>query len=696
MRGRRIVLALALATGCLVVSVAQASTASAHAQIVSSTPADGTNLTAAPRTLTLVLSEAVELRYTKITLTDGQGRPTVLSGLRIGEPQGGSRPAEQATGAEQAASGAGSGAEEETPVTITADLPALEPDLYHVAWSTVSSDDLHATSGVLVFGVQTAVPPRAAQPSDPLPAPGEVTLRWVGLVGVGGATGAALLWLLLARRRRGDDEPLRALALPMVGGRLLSLAALGATVGGAADLARLVVQAHVAGGGWLAPTAHLLAGNYGARWAGREVAAVGIIALALRARQGRTEPSTRDRTRIRGRMVLGIVALSGLYALAVTLTGHAGAGAARHPVRIAVESAHVTAAMAWVGALVTGSLVLWRPVAGHPARGHLARATIAQFRRLVLARFGIVAASCLAVMITTGLLLARSGVASADALLMSTYGRLLLVKLLLVGLALSAAAATALSVHPHLLPRRAAVLVRALPLRLLLTMEALAAVAVVLAAAALGSARPAVGPAWAAAPTVQPLVSGTAGDLVETVHVAPNRPGRNFVTADVFDSRRPMLAPIGSVQVTLTGPDGVGTSAVATAQGNGRWLLATDAMTTGGRWSVDLAVARPGLPVSVQRYGWVVSDPTLPNRRTVASDQPLAPTLTHLAEGVAGFAALAGLIFGWRQTRGRRSRTSAPPSGASPTDTSPLNVAETAATSASPSPVPGSSPGGWR
>ena len=239
-------------------------------------------------------------------------------------------------------------------------------------------------------------------------------------------------------------------------------------------------------------------------------------------------------------------------------------------------------------------------------------------------------------------------------------------------------------------------MVGSLPLRLLLTIEALAAVAVVLAAAALGSATPAVGPAWTAAPKVQPLVSGTAGDLVETVQVAPNRPGRNFVTGDVFDSRRPMPAPIGSVQVTLTGPDGVSTSAVATAQGNGRWLLPTDAMTTGGRWSVDLAVARPGLPVSVQRYDWVVSDPTVPTRRTVASDRPLAPTLTRLAEGVAGFAVLVGLLFGWRQTRGRRRRTSAPPSGASPTPTSPLNVSETAATSASPSPVPGSSPAGWR
>jgi len=117
-------------------------------------------------------------------------------------------------------------------------------------------------------------------------------------------------------------------------------------------------------------------------------------------------------------------------------------------------------------------------------------------------------------------------------------------------------------------------------------------------------------------------------------------------------------------------------------------------MTTGGRWSVDLAVARPGLPVSVQRYAWVVADPTAPHRRTIASDRPLAPILNRAAGGVAGFAVVVGLVVGWRQTRGSRRRTKAPPSGASSTQTEPLNVAATAATRASPSPVPGSSPAG--
>jgi copper transport protein len=685
-RRRRLLATLTLVAAAFGLGVAQASSASAHAQILSSTPSDGSSVATAPRTVTLVMSEAVELRYTRITITDGEGRQSTLTGLRIGEPSG--TAAEPAgTSGSAGSAGAAGGSEEETPVAITADLPPLAPDLYRLAWTTVSSDDLHVTNGVVVFGVRTAVPVRAVTPPDPIPGAAEVTSRWLALVGMGAAAGAALLSLLLSRYARGLSEVNLLSAVALVRRRLMGAAIVGATVCGVAEAARLLDQAHATGSGWWAPAVHLLDGGYGARWAGREIAAVAVVLVALSARRTASGRS--------GRAAVGIVVAAAGYALSVTLTGHAGAAAAQHPVRVALETAHITAALAWLGALVVGALVLWRPVPGAVARWNLGRSTLALLRRQVLRRFGLIAATCLAVMTTTGLLLVGSSVQSVDALLLSTYGRLLLLKLALVAVALSAAATTALVVHPDLVPRPALRLMSTLRLRVVLGIEAVAAVLVILAAAALGSAQPAVGPTWAAPAKVQPLVSGTAGDLVETVQVAPNRPGRNFVTVDVFDSRRPVPAPIGSVEVTLTAPDGTQTREVATNQGAGRWLLPTDAMSTSGRWAVDLSVARPGLPISVQRYGWVVSDPSRRGHPTVVSNRSLEPGLSWAAAGVAGFALVAGGLL-LAQTRGSRRRTSAPPSGASPTQASPLNVEDTAATSASPSPVPGSSPAGWR
>lgn len=679
-RSRRLLTGLVLLAGSLLLGVAQASTASAHAQIISSDPADGANLDVAPHTLTLVMSEAVELRYTKIKITDGQGRDTALTGLRVG-----------------AAGPAESGAEPgETPMAIIATLPALSPDLYRVAWTTLSSDDLHTTSGVEVFGVQHAVAAPAAgarRPPDPLPGAAEVALRWIGLIGMGLAAGGGVLLLLLRRVQADPAAVDEHGSLTQPGRRLLRLAALGAIASALAGLGNLLLQAHATGAGWFAPIGHLLAGSYGLRWGGRELAVLAAAALARRALAGPATPGEPTGLRRPVLSATGILVLGTAYSLATALTGHAGAG--RHPVRVLVETVHVGAAITWVGAMVAALVVLWRPVTGRPGVHPVAtRVAVAGLRRRVLSRFGVIAASCLALMTVTGLLLAGAGVATVDAAISSTYGRLLLVKLALVALALAAAATTALAIRPGLAPGRFWPLVSGLRLRLVLTIEAVTAVTVLLAAAALGAAQPAVGPAWAAAAQAEPLVSGTSADLVETLQVSPNRPGRNFVTLDVYDSRRPAPAPIRAVQLTLTGPGGRRSAEVATAQGGGRWLLPTDAFTVPGRWSVDVQVLRPGYLDSHQRYGWVVTDPTVQPRRPVVSDQPLAPILNRVAGGLA--ALLVGILLLLQLLRGRRKVTSAPPSGASSTRADPPNTSATAATSASPSPVPGSSPTGWR
>jgi hypothetical protein len=259
----------------------------------------------------------------------------------------------------------------------------------------------------------------------------------------------------------------------------------------------------------------------------------------------------------------------------------------------------------------------------------------------------------------------------------------------------SAAAVTALTVHPALVPFRMRAVLPVVRLRRALALEGAAAVVVLLGAAALASGQPATGAAWTPAPAAQPIMSATTGDLVETLQVAPNRPGQNFVTLDVFDSRRPAPAPITAVQILLTGPGGQSASAVAASQGSGRWLVPTGAFAVPGRWAVDVQVSRAGLPVSAQRYGWVVADPGAIVRHPVISDRPLAPVLTPVAEGLAVLALLGGLASAYR-IRGRRRLISAPPSGAASAQAAPPKVVETADTSASPSPVPGSAPIGWR
>jgi len=228
-RLRRAALALAAVAGVLLVTAGPAGPAAAHAQLVGSDPSDGVNLPASPAHVTINLSESVELRYTHVTVTAGDGREVAVSGVRLAGRPGLliPRPGQPA----------------KIPTTLVADLPPLTPDVYRIAWSTISSDDLHVTSGVLVFGVQRDVAARtpAADPAPPLT---EVLLRWSALLGVGLTAGCSLLLLLL-----GQGIPSGSPAAARR--RLLFAAAGGAGAAAVLGVVLLAVQAHAGGEGWL-------------------------------------------------------------------------------------------------------------------------------------------------------------------------------------------------------------------------------------------------------------------------------------------------------------------------------------------------------------------------------------------------------------------------------------------------------------
>jgi uncharacterized membrane protein len=208
--------------------------------------------------------------------------------------------------------------------------------------------------------------------------------------------------------------------------------------------------------------------------------------------------------------------------------GHAAATGSG-PIRLAVEGLHLLAAMGWAG----GVLVLAGVVLPLLRRAETRPAALA-----VLRAYGIAAALCLVAAGLAGLVLAGSSVASVDALLLSTYGRSLLVKLVLVGLA-------------AVLGLRTALLLRAGGHRLnrSLLVEATALAGVLAAAAVLASAAPAIGPRFTADPAAArtQLASHESGDLVESLSVRPNRLGRKR-------GRRRRVRP----QVPAAGPGGRG------------------------------------------------------------------------------------------------------------------------------------------
>ena len=184
---------LRLQPWCWPSSPARCPGAQAHAFLARSNPADGQVLAAAPAQLRLGFSESVVLAATQIDVVDGSGRHITPSGLTL------------AAQGDQDAADANAGQDTEEPVEVVAALPTLGRGSYRISWETLSSDDLHRTSGVLVFGVGQTV--TAGGLDQPAPPPLEAGLRWLVLLGLSGALGGALAGSLLRRGGEGAPHP---------------------------------------------------------------------------------------------------------------------------------------------------------------------------------------------------------------------------------------------------------------------------------------------------------------------------------------------------------------------------------------------------------------------------------------------------------------------------------------------------------
>lgn len=131
----------------------------------------------------------------------------------------------------------------------------------------------------------------------------------------------------------------------------------------------------------------------------------------------------------------------------------------------------------------------------------------------------------------------------------------------------------------------------------------------------------------------------------------PNLPGRNFVTVNLFDTRRPAPAPIQAVDVLLRGPGGAAVTRTASPAGPGSYLLATDDLADSGPWTITVIAHRPDLAPASASLQWTVPPATAFTRPTVFSDAPL----TAYTQWAAALALLAGVAAA-RLLPGRRPR----------------------------------------
>ncbi|MHA7985045.1 copper resistance CopC/CopD family protein [Rathayibacter sp. CAU 1779] len=379
-----------------------AAPASAHATVVGTAPQNGAEVKESPTSIRVTFDESVTMppQGDTAAVVDAAGR-RVDAGAQV--------------------------LEKNRTVLVIPLRNSLPKGTYIASWSVVSADS-HPVGGSLQFGVRTpaiaAAAPAVHQPSAGLALTAGVVK---GAVYLGFVVGLGLLpaaSLFGARRR------------------VAGLARAGLAFAIVASLAQLVVQylwdtsggatgAVGAGGGAGAGRAAGIGGLAGGEqlWAGlipflgsSYAVAVGVrllgLALAVAVLPG---------TRVFGRplaLQTAIFAAAGVVAIgALVVDGH-GASSWLQFVSTAL---HATAAIAWLGGLVMlGWLLLRR------------RLTAARLQRLPA--WSLYAGACVLVLVISGVLQSVIQVRYPAALLTTTYGILLLAKLVLVGVVLVLAA----------------------------------------------------------------------------------------------------------------------------------------------------------------------------------------------------------------------------------------------------------------
>lgn len=351
--------------------------AAAHANLVGTQPAYGTVLQPGVGEVSVTFDEAVTVAGTGLTVLGRDGDRVAIGDIRYAD---GDR-------------------------TIRAGLPTdLSDGTYLLSWVVLSADG-HTIGGSSVFGV--GVPPdttlRAPAP-DPLLAALDTMVRLLSALGY--------LGIVL-----GIGVPLVVTICGPVPVRRLALA--GAVLIIATALAVLVLTpGRLAGAaGWTDASSW-----YSALTSTTGGAAVlrtsGAALLVTAARRTAPELGLRGPPERAGVAICGAV----VVLVSSAVAGHAVAGPDR-VLTVAVTTAHLAAMTVWGGGLVA-ALLLWR------GAGRIA----------ALRRFGPVAVGAVVVLVLTGVAQTVRSVDPPAALWNTHWGRLLLLKLALVAIALAVAA----------------------------------------------------------------------------------------------------------------------------------------------------------------------------------------------------------------------------------------------------------------
>jgi copper transport protein len=404
-------------------------TALAHATLLQTSPKVGQRLATSPRVVRLQFDQSVRALANAIQVFDAKGR------LVSGAPHtlaGDSR-------------------------VVVAPLRRLPRGGYTIRWATISNDS-HVGRGVFTFGVRAAAPPMSEAFGASGPGTSEHVVRWLYFICLALLTGGLGFRLLVLRGDATAEAERRFYRVTGIGVVAALQVGTLAFLLRAEDALQLPFTAFLYGD--LSPFAH--ATRFGQAFVVMELGFALVAALLFLAWL------TGRHSLLWVAFVLSLGLGSGL-----SLSSHQSDDRGWLP--SFADWVHLSAATLWIGGLLSLALVVWNDRA---------------LRRTAFWRFSEIAGPLVALVVAAGVYMTFKRFPALDYLWSVGYGRLLLVKLGLVALALSWGAFHHIVVRPRL---DRPVIARGLPKSL--AGEATVAVAILLLAAILVDSKPPAKPA---------------------------------------------------------------------------------------------------------------------------------------------------------------------------------------------------------
>jgi copper transport protein len=381
--------ALVLATA---LALALPAAASAHASVSSTSPSYRERLPTAPRWVVLRFDQPVKALANSIVVYTARGK--VVSGVTRNAPHDNR--------------------------VVEVPLRALPKGAYTVRWHTLSGDG-HVVSGVYTFGVRAAAPPPTEAYGSSGPTRTEHVVRWLYFLALSLLVGGLGFRLLV----------LRGSVPPALERRFFVTTGLGVLgmleVGILAFLLRAEDALQLPFGRLLYGDLSPIAGGtrFGTAFIAMTLGYAFVGALLFMAWL------TGQRVFLWSAFVIGIGFASGL-----SLSGHSAVDAGSSWLSELADWAHLSAASLWVGGLIQLAVVVWP--------------TAPQLRGRAFLAFARLAPVLIAVLLSAGIYLSVLRLPALSDLWTQGYGRVLLVKLSLVAVALAWGGAHHFLVRPRL------------------------------------------------------------------------------------------------------------------------------------------------------------------------------------------------------------------------------------------------------